>query len=43
MELGRRLNWEALRQGLGRAQQMLFVGDGAERVWNLKRMGGTAR
>jgi hypothetical protein len=37
MELGRRLNWEALRQGLGRAQQMLFVGDGAEWVWNLKK------
>jgi hypothetical protein len=37
MELGRRLNWEALREGLGRAQQMLFLGDGAEWVWNLKK------
>jgi hypothetical protein len=37
MELGRRLNWEALREGLGRAQQMLFLGDGAEWVWNLKQ------
>lgn len=35
-ELGRRLNWEALREGLGRARQMLYVGDGAEWVWNLK-------
>jgi hypothetical protein len=30
VELGRRLNWEALREGLGRARQMLFLGDGAE-------------
>ncbi len=37
MELGRRLNWEALREGLGRAQQMLFIGDGAEWVWHLKK------
>jgi len=37
LELGRRLNWEALREGLGRAQQMLFLGDGAEWVWNLKK------
>jgi hypothetical protein len=36
MELGRRLNWEALREGLGRARQMLYVGDGAPWVWNLK-------
>ena len=36
MELGRRLHWEALREGLGRAQQMLFLGDGAPWVWNLK-------
>lgn len=35
--LGRRLNWEALREGLGRAQETLFLGDGAEWVWNLKR------
>jgi hypothetical protein len=37
IELGRRLNWEALREGLGRARQMLFLGDGAEWVWNLKQ------
>jgi len=36
LELGRRLNWEALREGLGRARQTLFLGDGAEWVWNLK-------
>src|SRR5437016_1783965 len=36
-ELGRRLNWEALRQGLGRAQKLLYLGDGAEWVWNLKK------
>ena len=37
LELGRRLNWEALREGLGRARQMLFLGDGAEWVWNLQK------
>jgi hypothetical protein len=37
MELGRRLNWEALREGLGRAQKLLYLGDGAEWVWNLKK------
>ena len=37
MELGRRLNWEALRGGLGRARQSLFLGDGAPWIWNLKR------
>lgn len=36
-ELGRRLHWEALREGLGRARQTLYVGDGAEWVWNLKK------
>jgi hypothetical protein len=36
MELGRRLHWEALREGLGRARQVLFLGDGAPWVWNLK-------
>lgn len=35
-ELGRRLNWEALREGLGRAQKLLYLGDGAQWVWNLK-------
>jgi hypothetical protein len=37
MELGRRLHWEALREGLGCARQTLFLGDGAEWVWNLKK------
>jgi hypothetical protein len=36
-ELGRRLHWEALRGGLGRAQQTLYLGDGAPWIWNLKR------
>lgn len=36
MELGRRLHWEALRGGLGRAQAQLFIGDGAPWIWNLK-------
>lgn len=35
-ELGRRLHWEALRNGLGRALETLFLGDGALWVWNLK-------
>jgi hypothetical protein len=37
LELGRRLNWEALREGLGRARQILFLADGAEWAWNLKK------
>jgi hypothetical protein len=37
MELGRRLHWEALRGGLGRARQQLFLGDGAPWIWNLKQ------
>jgi hypothetical protein len=37
MELGRRLHWEALRQGLARARQLLFLADGAEWPWNLKK------
>ena len=36
-ELGRRLNWEAVRGGLGRARQTLFLGDGAAWIWNLQR------
>lgn len=36
-ELGRRLNWEALRGGLGRAKRTLFLGDGAAWIWNLKQ------
>lgn len=37
LELGQRLHWEALRGGLGRARQQLFLGDGAPWIWNLKR------
>jgi hypothetical protein len=37
MELGRRLNWEARREGLGRAGNILFLGDGATWVWNLQQ------
>ena len=37
MELGRRLHWEGLREGLGRARKVLYLGDGAEWVWNLKK------
>ncbi|MCW5558210.1 MAG: hypothetical protein KIT22_10320, partial [Verrucomicrobiae bacterium] len=34
-EFGRRLHWEAQRQGLGRAQRLLVVGDGASWIWKL--------
>ena len=34
VEFGRRLNWEALRGGLGRAQARLVAGDGAPWIWN---------
>ena len=37
LELGRRLHWEALRGGLGRAQARLVVGDGAPWIWNVAR------
>jgi hypothetical protein len=37
MELGRRLQWEGLREGLGRARKLLYLGDGAPWVWNLKK------
>ena len=37
LELGRRLHWEALRGGLGRSRQQLFLGDGAPWIWNLKQ------
>lgn len=36
-ELGRRLHWEALREGLARAQDTLFLADGAPWTWNLKQ------
>jgi hypothetical protein len=37
LELGRRLHWEALRQGLGRAKEMLVLGDGSKWIWNLAK------
>jgi hypothetical protein len=37
LELGQRLHWEALRGGLGRSRQQLFLGDGAPWIWNLKQ------
>ena len=36
IDLGRRLHWEALRGGLGRAQEQLVLGDGTAWIWNLK-------
>ena len=35
VELGRRLHWEALRGGLGRAHEVLAVADGAPWIWNV--------
>jgi len=35
LELGRRLHWEALRGGLGRAHAVLAVADGAAWIWNV--------
>jgi hypothetical protein len=35
VEFGRRLHWEALRGGLGRARAKLVVGDGAAWIWNV--------
>jgi hypothetical protein len=35
IEFGRRLHWEALRAGLGRARAKLIVADGAHWIWNL--------
>ena len=35
VEFGRRLHWEALRGGLGRAKARLVVGDGAAWIWNV--------
>jgi hypothetical protein len=34
-ELGRRLQWEAVRQGVGRAKELLVIGDGAAWIWNV--------
>ena len=36
-EVGRRLHWEALRRGLGRARWILVVGDGAPWIWNVSK------
>lgn len=36
VELGQRLNWEALRAGLGRAKNLEMLADGSEWIWNLK-------
>ena len=35
LELGRRLHWEALRDGLGRAREVLAVADAAPWIWNV--------
>ena len=35
VELGRRLQWEALRRGVGRARWIAVVGDGAPWIWNV--------
>jgi hypothetical protein len=35
LELGRRLHWEAMRGGLGRAGDVLAVADGAPWIWNV--------
>jgi hypothetical protein len=35
VEFGRRMHWEALRAGLGRARAKLIVSDGAPWIWNL--------
>jgi hypothetical protein len=35
-DLGQRLHWEALRGGLGRAEETLVLGDGIAWIWHLK-------
>jgi hypothetical protein len=35
IEVGRRLHWEAQRRGLGRAEWVLVLGDGAAWIWNV--------
>lgn len=35
VELGRRLGWEALRGGMGRAKETLALADGGKWIWNL--------
>jgi len=34
-EVGRRLHWEAQRRGVGRAEWILVLGDGAAWIWNV--------
>ncbi len=34
-EVGRRLQWEAQRRGLGRAKSILVIADGAAWIWNV--------
>jgi hypothetical protein len=36
MEFGKRLHWEALSKGLGRAQETLLLADGGSWIWHLK-------
>lgn len=36
LELGRRLHWEALRGGLARARETLFLADGGVWIWKVK-------
>lgn len=36
-EVGRRLNWEAMRHGLGRAKDTLVLSDGSTWIWNIKK------
>lgn len=35
LQLGRRLGYEALRGGLGRAKETLILGDGSKWIWNM--------
>jgi hypothetical protein len=35
LELGRRLGWEALRGGMGRAKETLALADGGKWIWNM--------
>jgi hypothetical protein len=35
LEFGRRLGWEALRGGMGRAQETLALSDGGKWIWNM--------
>jgi hypothetical protein len=35
LEFGRRLGWEALRGGLGRAKETLVLGDGGKWIWKM--------